>query len=293
MSAMSDPFARLLDVLTLEQIEDDIFRGTSPDTSVQRVFGGQVLGQALMAAGRSVPTERHVHSLHAYFVRPGDASVPIAYVVERVREGGSFSTRRVVARQHGWPIFQMSASFQVTEPGFEHQDPAPDVPGPEDVPTLADRAAQGDTAWSSDPLEWAAIEVRPLDQTTLPGLRPHVQPRLQVWLRVAGRLADDPLLHAAVLAYASDLTLLAVASAPHRIRFGDAGVMVASIDHAMWFHRPFRADEWLLHDEISPSASNARGTGSGRIFDLAGRLVATTVQEGLMRPVDPARRSGS
>ncbi|HET8970923.1 MAG TPA: acyl-CoA thioesterase domain-containing protein, partial [Candidatus Nanopelagicales bacterium] len=177
----------LLTILDLDRIDDNVFRGRSPRTSLQRVFGGQVLAQALMACGATVTPERHVHSLHAYFVRGGDTAVPIAYLVEPVREGRSFSTRRVVAHQHGRPIFQMSASFQITEPGLEHQDPAPEVIDPELLPTLVERAETSEQAWPSNPLEWAAIDVRPVDPA-----RPD-----QVWLRAAGQMPDDPLLHAA------------------------------------------------------------------------------------------------
>ena len=274
----------LLEVLTLDRIDDNVFRGRSPETSLQRVFGGQVLAQALIAAGSTVTRERTVHSLHAYFLRLGDPIVPIAYLVEPVREGRSFSTRRVVAHQHGRPIFQMSASFQISEPGLDHQAPAPEVPRPDALPTVEERIARGDDNWPSDPLEWAAIDVRPVQGPTCGTA--DVTERVQVWLRAAGTMPDEPLLHAAVLAYASDLTLLAAAIVPHGVGLHDPRVFAASLDHAMWFHRSFRADEWLLHDASSPSASNARGTGQGKVFDLAGRLVATTVQEGLMRVTD-------
>ena len=279
----------LINVLTLEQIEDNIFRGRSPDTARQRVFGGQVLGQALMAVGRTTPVDRQVHSLHAYFMRPGDTSVPIVYLVERVRDGHSFTTRRVLAQQHGRPIFQMSASFQVREQGLDHQAQMPDVPGPDQAVSLARRAAADPDTWPEPPEEWASIDVR-----VVPGAFPHPlgaasdrepdpDAGLQVWLRTPERLPDDPLLHAAVLAYASDMTLLSVSMVPHALPMHDPRLQSASLDHAMWFHRDFRVDEWLLHDEISPSASNARGLGQGRIFSLDGRLVATTVQEGLTR----------
>lgn len=287
---MTATVAELLDILLLDQIEDDVFRGRSPRTSLQRVFGGQVLGQALMAAGRTVTPLRSVHSLHAYFLRLGDPQVPIAYLVDRVREGRSFSTRSVLARQHGRAIFHMSVSFQVTEPGLEHQDPPPQVPGPEGLRTLAQYRARDDAAWPVDPDEWAAIDVRVVEDGA--GQEPPECCRLgrmQVWLRAADELPDDPLLHAAVLAYASDLTLLAAALVPHSVNLGNPRLFSASLDHAMWFHRPFRADEWLLHDEHSPSAGNARGLGQGRVFSQDGRLVATTVQEGLMRVNDLPR----
>ena len=284
---MTATVAELLDVLSLDRIEDDVFSGRSPKTSLQRVFGGQVLGQALMAAGTTVTPQRYVNSLHAYFLRLGDPAVPIAYIVERVREGRSFSTRRVIARQHGRPIFHMSASFQISEPGLEHQDPAPQVPDPDELATLAQFKSRGDAAWPVDPDEWAAIDVRRVEETAAPGSPDGSGVgRLRVWLRAAERLPDDPLLHAAVLAYASDLTLLAAALVPHSVQIGNPRLFSASLDHAMWFHRPFRADEWLLHDEHSPSAGNARGLGQGRVFSRDGRLIATTVQEGLMRVSD-------
>ena len=279
---MAATVAELLRVLDLERIEDDIFRGVSPATRRQRVFGGQVLGQALVAAARTVGPDRRVHSLHAYFVRPGDPAVPIAYVVERVREGRAFSTRRVVARQHGRPIFQMSASFQVAETGVDHQVSMPPAPAPDTVPTLSQRFADDPHVWPAGPQEWAAIDVRLVDPPTGVPVPPD-EAGLRVWLRADGSLPDDPALHAAVLAFASDLSLLTVASVPHGLRTDAPGLMLASIDHAMWFHRDFRADDWLLHVETSPSASGARGMGQGRIYTADGRLVATTVQEGLVR----------
>jgi acyl-CoA thioesterase-2 len=266
----------LLDLLELEAIDVDIHRGIAPDSTLQRVFGGQVLAQALVAGGRTVDEERHPHSLHGYFLRPGDPAVPIVYVVERTRDGRSFSTRRVIARQHGRPIFHMTASFQAAEEGLEHQDPMPAAPHPETLPSLRERME--DRRDGVSPEEWSALDVRyavpdsddgPLD--------------LQVWLRTDGAMPDSPLLHAATLAYASDLTLLASAAYAHRLRMDDPRLVTASIDHAMWFHRPVRVDSWLLHDQESPSASGGRGLGRGRVFSTDGSLVATTVQEGLLR----------
>jgi acyl-CoA thioesterase-2 len=265
----------LLDLLELEAIDDDIHRGIAPDSTLQRVFGGQVLAQALVAGGRTVDESRGPHSLHGYFLRPGDPAVPIVYVVERTRDGRSFSTRRVIARQHGRPIFHMTASFQVAEEGLEHQDPVPSAPDPDALPSLRERME--DRRDGVSPEEWAALDVRyavpegdgPLD--------------LQVWLRTDGAMPDSPLLHAATLAYASDLTLLASAAITHRLRMDDPRLVTASIDHAMWFHRPVRVDSWLLHDQESPSASGGRGIGRGRVFATDGSLVATTVQEGLLR----------
>ena len=262
----------LVALLELERLEAGVLRGVAPVTTLQRVFGGQVLGQALMAAGADVPEGRAPHSLHGYFLRPGDPSTPIDYEVEVLRDGRSFSTRTVVARQHDRAIFHSTASFQVDEPGsIEHQDAMPDVPWPDDLPSFLRRPRASDRALSG---EWDALDVR-YDDTADEGLRG--------WLRTTGPLPDVPLLHAAVLAYASDLTLMAAMVTRHDLRFGDPGVVAASLDHAMWFHRPVRVDDWLLHDEDSPSAAGGRGIARGRIFDRSGRLVATTVQEGLIR----------
>ncbi|HET7902701.1 MAG TPA: acyl-CoA thioesterase II [Candidatus Nanopelagicales bacterium] len=266
--ATVDGLVRLLELARV----GDVLRGAAPDTDLQRVFGGQVLGQALMAAGSDVPEGRAPHSLHGYFLRPGDPSTPIDYAVEVLRDGRSFSTRSVVARQHERVIFQCTASFHVDErSGIEHQDPMPDVPWPDDLPSFLHRPGAGDRAIRG---EWDALDIR-YDDSAGDAVRG--------WLRTAGPLPDVPLLHAAVLAYASDLTLMAAIVARHGIRFGDPGVVSASLDHAMWFHRPVRVDDWLLHDEESPSASGGRGVGRGRIFSRDGRLVATTVQEGLIR----------
>lgn len=266
--------ADLVALLQLEPLDDGLLRGVAPETELQRVFGGQVLAQALMAGGGSVAADRAPHSLHGYFLRPGDPAVPIEYVVEPTRDGGSFSTRRVIARQHDRPIFHMTASFQAPETGFEHQDPMPEVPAPETLPHLRDRPGAGPALRHG---EWDALDVR-YDEDAR-----RDDDALRVWLRTAGTMPDDPLLHAAVLAYASDLTLLAAAAVPHDVSFGDPDVIAASLDHAMWFHHAVRVDEWLLHDQESPVASGGRGLGRGRIFARDGRLVATTVQEGLIR----------
>jgi acyl-CoA thioesterase II len=273
---MPESLEDLVELLDLEKIDADLFRGRQPQTTAQRVFGGQVLGQALAAAGRTVGEDRIVHSLHGYFLRPGDTSVPIEYHPELIRDGRSFSSRRVVATQRGKTIFYMSASFQVPEPGLDHADKMPDdlVP-PEEAPTLASvfEAASGRKAedWNK---EWAALDVR------LAGVTGR-----QFWIRASGKLADDAALHACVLAYASDLTLLGASLLPHGIIIGDRRIQPASIDHALWFHRPFRADEWLLYDQASPSASGARGFATGRLFSQDGRLVASVAQEGLIRPI--------
>lgn len=287
---MSRSLHDLLALLDLELLEPDVFRGQSPETSLQRVFGGQVAGQALVAAGRTVPGERRVHSLHAYFLRAGAPGVPISYDVDRIRDGRSFSTRRVVARQDDRPIFHMSASFQIEEAGLEHQDPMPSAPDPESLPTLRERAAGEGPGASDWWQEWQSIDLRPVGPSPWGGLhgarRGGGPAGSQVWLRAAAELPSEPMLQLCVLAYASDLTLLSSALVPHGLTPLD--VQMASLDHAMWFHRPFRADEWLLYDQSSPSASGGRGLATGRIFAIDGRLVASVVQEGLMRPLRSA-----
>ena len=272
-------------LLDLEAIEDNLFRGRQPATTLQRVFGGQVAAHALVAANRTVPERYEVHSLHSYFLRPGDTSVPIVYDVEGVREGRSFATRRVIARQHGRPIFAMTLNFQVPEEGLEHQDPMPDVPAPEDCPTLVD--ATPDSGRDSDQWqrEWAALDVRHAGDTRPGGAieDPHVSARQRLWIRVNGELPDDELLHTAAFTYASDMTLLAASLVPHEMYISTPRMQAASLDHSIWFHRPFRADEWWLYDQVSPSASGGRGLALARVFAQDGRLVATVAQEGLIR----------
>ena len=282
---MSPTLEALLDLLDLEPLEEDLYRGRSPETTRQRVFGGQVAGQALVAAGRTVVPDRAVHSLHAYFLRPGDPTIPIVYAVDRVRDGRSFTTRRAVARQHGRAIFVMSASFQVAEAGLDHQAAMPPVPPPETLPTLRERMAASTVDWGDIWQEWGAIDVRHVGGEGERGVEvvPGDGPHAPVWLRAASPLPDDPLLHVCVLTYASDLTLLSSALVPHGLTMATPGLGMASLDHAMWFHRPFRADQWLLYDQSSPSASGGRGLGLGRIFTGDGRLVASAVQEGLIR----------
>ena len=279
---MTAALDELVGILDLEPIEVNIFRGTSPDEKRQRVFGGQVAGQALVAAGRTVAADRYVHSLHAYFLRPGDPTVPILYDVDRIRDGKSFTTRRVVAIQHGRAIFNLSASFHVREPSmFEHQLPMPPAPDPDSVPTFAQRFAPQ----AAELGEWYT-RPRPLDYRHVgaPSRVPEPrEPRQQVWFRADGRLPDDPLLHACVVAYASDMSLLDSVILPHAVSWDDTRFQGASLDHAMWFHRPFRADEWLLYDQESPSASGARGLGRGEIYRQDGVLVVSVVQEGLVR----------
>jgi acyl-CoA thioesterase-2 len=286
VTAALDELVKLLD---LEPIEVNIFRGSSPDERRQRVFGGQVAGQALVAAGRTVERGR-VHSLHAYFLRPGDPTVPILYDVDRIRDGRSFTTRRVVAIQHGRAIFNLSASFHVDEQGFDHQLPMPETTDPDELPTFEERMrpyAEKMGDWYTRP--------RPFDQRYVADpLRasPHRGPRephQQVWLRADGSLDDEPLLHACMVAYASDMTLLDSILMPHQRAWDDPGVMMASLDHAMWFHRPIRADEWFLYDQHSPTATGGRGLAMGHIFTRDGRLAVSVVQEGLVRLVDPKR----
>ncbi|MDP1793937.1 MAG: acyl-CoA thioesterase II [Acidimicrobiales bacterium] len=281
----------LIELLDLERIEVNIFRGQSPDENRQRVFGGQVAGQALVAAGRTVleavrpgEPERSVHSLHAYFLRPGDPTTPIIYEVDRIRDGKSFTTRRVNAIQHGRAIFTLSASFQIHEANqLDHALPMPQgLPEPETVLDFKTRMEpykeqMGD--WYTRP---RPIDLRFISDPT----SPTAQPTQQLWFRADGKLPDDPLLHVCVATYASDMTLLDSIFNAHGKKWEDGNVMGASLDHAMWFHRPFRADEWLLYDQMSPSASGARGLGEGRIFTQSGELVVSVVQEGLVRVID-------
>jgi acyl-CoA thioesterase-2 len=279
---VGDPLATLLDLLDLETIEDRVFRGRSPDETRQRVFGGQVAAQALVAAGRTVEVGR-VHSLHAYFLRPGDPSVPILYEVEVLRDGRSFTTRRVVAIQRGEVIFDLACSFHRDEVGLSHQDPMPSVPAPEEVPALAERLAPyldqlPEFFTRPQPIEHRFIGELPWLATSEPR-----SPSEQLWLRAAGTLPADPLLHAAIVTYASDMTLFDAILAPHGIRWEDEDFMAASLDHCMWFHRPVVADQWLLFDEASPTAAGARGLASGRLYDRSGQLMVSVVQEGLIR----------
>ena len=276
--------AELVDLLDLERLDLDLYRGRQPDTSLQRVFGGQVAAQALIAGIRTVDPAYTVHSLHSYFLLPGDPAVPIIYDVERIRDGRSFATRRVAARQHGRPIFFLTANFQRAEEGLEHQDAMPDVPAPEECVDLAAmfRSRGGDsTVWER---EWAALEVRYVGNSR-EGLPqdPAKPARARLWIRVNGDLADDPLQHLATFTYASDMTLLGASLVPHGVDIGSPGMQVASLDHTIWFHRSFRADEWWLYDQESPSASGGRGLALARVFTQDGRLAATVAQEGLIR----------
>ncbi len=273
---------RLIDLLDLEAIEVNVFRGTSPDETVQRVFGGQVAGQALVAAARTVAADYRVHSLHAYFLRPGDPSIPILYEVDRIRDGRSFTTRRVVAIQHGRAIFNMSASFHIPEDGFDHQFPMAEVTPAEELPDFATRwAPYADElgAWYTRP---RPIDTRHVDWSP-PDRKRSLAPYQRVWLRADGDLPDDPVLHTCVLTYASDMTLLDTTLLPHGGEVDESRLMMASIDHTMWFHRPFRADRWLLYHQDTPSASDGRGLARGLIYTEEGDLVVSIVQEGLIR----------
>jgi acyl-CoA thioesterase-2 len=280
---------RLLALLDLEPLEDTYFRGQSQSYGAPRVFGGQVLAQAVIAAGRTVAAERRCHSLHAYFILPGDAAAPILYQVERLRDGGSFTTRRVTAIQHGRPIFNAALSFHRDEPGLEHAAPAPEAPPPEAVTSERDLArAVADKI--PEHLRASLVGERAIDYHPVDPIDPFdPQPtaaELEVWLQASGGLPDDPLVHQAVLAYASDYGLLGTALRPHARSVMDPRIMAASLDHAMWFHRPFRADDWLLYAMEGPNASGARAFTRGTVHDAEGRLVASVAQEGLVRPTD-------
>lgn len=282
---MDGLLADLIKVLSLERIELNLFRGESRDIGSPQVFGGQVLGQALAAASATVEA-RDVHSFHAYFIRRGDFNLPIVYEVDRARDGGHFSTRRVVAIQNGEQIFNMAASFQSAETGLEHQFTAPEVPGPEALKDLQTHVHESVT-YVPEALKrilsyQRPFEFRPVHPTDYgnPQKRP---PYSNVWFRAVGRLPDDEALHRALLAYVSDYALLETALLPHALRPMTSPLVMASIDHAMWFHRPVRVDEWLLYCTDSPSASGSRGFARGSVFARDGRLVASTAQEGLMR----------
>jgi acyl-CoA thioesterase-2 len=281
MTAVAD----LLSILDLEQLELDLFRGRSPQDGWQRVFGGQVIGQALVAACRTVQG-RDPHSLHAYFLLPGDPKVPIIYEVDRIRDGRSFTTRRVKAIQHGQAIFSLSASFHVHEEGLSHQAPMPAVPMPEDLPG-EEQIRNGLLPAMPAPIrryfeKERPIELRPVEfaRYSSPERR---EPSFNVWIRTTGRLPDDPAIHQCVLAYASDITLLDTSLAAHGRTVFERDIMPASLDHALWLHRPFRADEWLLYAQESPFSGGARGFSRGSIFTRDGELVASVAQEGLVR----------
>ena len=282
---MSRALDQLLTILDIERLEENLFRGLSPQVGWQRVFGGQVIGQALVAANRTV-NGRLAHSLHAYFLRAGDPSVPIIYNVDRIRDGGSFTTRRVVAVQHGQAIFSMAASFHKEETGLEHQIKMPEVPPPESLPSEAELKAclidrvppQVKAYWERE----RPIEIRPVDLSRYLTPGNHA-PSQQVWIRATGELPNDQSLHQCVLAYASDFTLLDTALIAHGRFVFDPKLMLASLDHALWFHRKIRADEWLLYAQDSPISGGGRAFCRGMLFTRDGKLVASTAQEGLLR----------
>ncbi len=283
---MNNPINDLIGLLDLEEIERNHYRATSPNEGWQRVYGGQVLGQALVAASRTVPEDRIAHSLHGYFLRPGDTTVPILYTVDRIRDGKSFTTRRVVAIQHGRAIFNMSISFQIPEDGFSHQLPMPECPRPDDLKNEDDLrrewASEVDFDFEDSFFSERPIEVRPINPMNM--FKPEKRPPQQLcWMKARDRLPEDPRLHQCVLAYLSDWSLLDTATLPHGINFTEGKMQMASLDHAMWFHRPFQADEWLLYVQDSPSAGGARGLNRGLIYNQAGELVASAAQEGLIR----------
>jgi acyl-CoA thioesterase-2 len=282
---MSEALALLVDLLDLERIEVNTFRGRHPEEERQRTFGGQVAAQALMAAGRTVDVGA-VHSLHSYFLRPGDPRIPILYEVDRIRDGRSFTTRRVVAIQHGRAIYNMQASFHTDEVSLEHQFEMPIVPGPETIARLDERIQ--DEGGNID--EWFKRQ-HPIDQRFVGELpwspNRSKEPRQQIWIKADGELPDDPLLHACVITYASDMSLFDSILAPHSIRWDNGSFMGASLDHCMWFHREVHADQWLLYDTDSPIAHGGRGLARGFLWNEAGQLMISMVQEGLTRVVDP------
>jgi len=280
---------KVIELLDLEEIEQNHYRATSPNEGWQRVYGGQVIGQALVAASRTVDEQRHAHSLHGYFLRGGDTSIPILYKVDRIRDGRSFTTRRVVAVQRGQPIFAMSISFQAVEQGLSHQFPMPQAPAPDELLDEDVIRAQQAESWPEEFKDSysssSAIQIRPIEPLDL--LNPEaVPPNQMAWMKTREQLPDDQRLHQCALAYLSDWSLLDTATRPHAVSFLQDNVQMASLDHAMWFHRPFRADEWLLYVQDSPSAGGARGFNRGLIYNEAGELIASTTQEGLMRMHD-------
>jgi len=286
---MSAALANLLGTLDLEKLEENLFRGQSTNAGWQRVFGGQVIAQALVAASRTVEG-REPHSMHAYFLLEGDVSAPIVYDVERIRDGGSFSTRRVVAIQHGRPIFFTSVSFQVAEEGFEHQFDMPQVPRPEDLPsekaTIAKLLEHMPERMRAYFASERPIEIRPVDLSLYMGLMPR-PPHRSVWIRANGALPEDPAIHRCVLAYASDMTLLDTSLVAHGKTIFSNEILAASLDHALFLHRPFRADEWLLYVQDSPFSGGGRGLARGLVYARTGELVASVIQEGLIRKRRP------
>ncbi len=280
---MARPLDEIVRLLDLEELEVNIFRGSSPAEDRDRVFGGQVAAQAFVAAERTVAEDREVHSLHGYFLRSGDVDAPIVYFVDRIRDGRSFTTRRVVAIQHGKAIFNMSASFQKAEPGFEHHLEMPTVPDPETLPTFSERMHR---IYGAETPSWVSRErIADIRWDEADDWVPHVggAARGQVWMRADGDLPDDPRVHRAMLVYMSDYTLVETVMRPHGVHWVDGGVMTASLDHAVWFHGDMRPDQWWLYVQDSPAASGARGLARGSIFTRDGRLVASVAQDVLMR----------
>ncbi|MDP2747032.1 acyl-CoA thioesterase II [Pseudomonas sp.] len=283
---MSQVLNELVALLTLETIEENLFRGVSQDLGFRQLFGGQVLGQCVSAASQTVDAVRHVHSMHGYFLRPGDATLPVVYQVDRVRDGGSFSTRRVTAIQKGKPIFTCSASFQIDEEGFHHQNPMPEVPGPEELKSETELARMVEAMIPERMRERATsdkpIEIRPVTRINPFAPKP-CEPIKHVWFRAAAPLPDEPQLHKLLLAYASDFNLLTTSMQPHGVSVFQKFMQVASLDHSLWFHGNLRMDDWLLYSMDSPWAGNARGFSRGSIFNRQGQLVASVAQEGLTR----------
>lgn len=284
---MTNPrVAELIELLQLERLEDNLFRGASRDIGTRNVFGGQVLGQALSAAQQTVDAQRAAHSLHAYFLRAGDVQAPIVYSVERARDGGSFSSRRVLAIQHGQPILNCAVSFQTDEPGVEHQSTMPEVPDPEDLEPLQPLPSEELARLPEKMRRWLGLDgpfefryVWPRDE-----LHPPKRPAFQhIWFRLVDRVEDSPVLHRALLAYASDFHFIGTALLPHGVSYLTPNLQLASLDHALWFHRPLRVDDWLLYSCDSPTAQSSRGLVRGQLFDRRGALVASTAQEGLIR----------
>lgn len=283
---MTETLDTLVSLLSLERIEENLFRGNSQDLGFPQLFGGQVIGQALSAASQTVEPDRHVHSIHGYFLRPGDAHQPVVYDVDRVRDGGSFTTRRVSAIQKGKTIFTCSASFQIAETGYDHQLPMPDVEGPENLPSERELLHKLEHLVPQRVVEKLLrpkpIEIRPV--TLLDPLNPQpMEPIRYLWFRADGKLPDNPAVHKYLMAYASDFNFVSTALQPHGVTFWSKFIQLASLDHAIWFHREVRADDWLLYAMDSPWAGNARGFARGSIFNRAGELVASVAQEGLMR----------
>lgn len=279
---MGEDRSTLIQTLDVEELDTNLYRGRAPQTEGTHLFGGHVIGQSVAAAIRTVSPDRSLHSVHAYFLLAGDTSIPIVYDVERTRDGGSFTTRRVTAKQHGETIFVLAASFHTGERGFSHQDAMPVAPDPDQLPGMTGSvggAFGGLTGeWSDLDVRWAGPE---LDEHM--AIAREAEPHNQLWLRTVERLPDDHAVHAAVLSYASDFLLLSASLIPHRKLMWSPDMMVTSLDHAIWFHQPFRCDDWLLYDSYSPAAGSGRGLTIGRLFSREGNLVASTAQEGLLR----------